>query len=241
MFTTQDAWNTGYANGRRYRRLSDSERSLLAAHVPAPVGGRALDVGCGVGELAAHLSSLGYRVDAVDWSDNALAEATARYGQAARWLCLDIEGDDPVPLHADGYDVITLRFVYPFLKNREHAMSSLSRRLRAGGALVVVTPLAAETPVERRGIALDENELAHLRAGWSATARHDVEGLAFVVLRGSHPDGTTPRAEAPADPWAGPASPSTAADPPPSNRADAGSPRPRTTKGPPTVSPSDDG
>ncbi|WP_081237281.1 class I SAM-dependent methyltransferase [Streptomyces viridosporus] len=241
MFTTQDAWNTGYANGRRYRRLSDSERSLLAAHVPAPVGGRALDVGCGVGELAAHLSSLGYRVDAVDWSDNALAEATARYGQAARWLCLDIEGDDPVPLHADGYDVITLRFVYPFLKNRERAMSSLSRRLRAGGALVVVTPLAAETPAERRGIALDEDELAHLRAGWPATDRHDVEGLAFVVLRGSHPDGTTPQAEAPAGPWTGSASSSTAAGSPPGNRTDSGSTRPRTSEEPPTFSPSDDG
>ncbi|MGW2647243.1 class I SAM-dependent methyltransferase [Streptomyces sp. NPDC001393] len=186
MFTTQDEWNTGYASGRRYRQLCDHERSLIATHVPAPVDGRALDIGCGVGDLAAHLSSLGYRVDAVDWSDNALAEATAQHGQAARWLRLDIEGDDWSPLHADGYDVITLRFVHPFLKHRDRTTQALARRLRAGGALVVITPLAAATPAERRGIALDENELAGLQAGWSAVERHDTEGLAFVVLRGPH-------------------------------------------------------
>ncbi|WP_240653667.1 methyltransferase domain-containing protein [Streptomyces sp. AcE210] len=85
MFTTQDQWDRGYADGRRYRPLSDGERSLLAAHAPTPVGGRALDVGCGVGELAAHLSTLGYAVDAIDWSATALAEATARHGRTIRW------------------------------------------------------------------------------------------------------------------------------------------------------------
>ncbi|MFT9480480.1 NUDIX domain-containing protein [Streptomyces sp. 11-1-2] len=192
MSITQDEWNTGYADGRRYRPLGDRERSLLATHLPAPVDGKALDVGCGVGELAAHLSSLGYHVDAVDWSDNALAEATAQHGNAAQWLRLDIELDDWAPLQTDGYDVITLRFVYPFLKHRDRTMLALGSRLRPGAAIVVITPLAADTPAERRGIALDEDELAHLRAGWSTAERHDAEGLAFVVLRGPHPVEATP-------------------------------------------------
>ncbi|MCQ6251082.1 methyltransferase domain-containing protein [Streptomyces malaysiensis] len=199
MSTTQDEWNTGYAAGRRYRRLGDRERSLLAAHLPAPVGGRALDVGCGVGELAAHLSSLGYRVDAVDWSDNALAEATAQHGDAARWLRLDIELDDWAPLHAEGYDVIILRFVYPFLKHRERTMRALGGRLRPGGAIVVIAPLAADTPAERRGIALDEVELVQLGAAWADVERHDAEGLAFVVLRGPQPAEATPLPEPSAD------------------------------------------
>ncbi|WP_325120118.1 methyltransferase domain-containing protein [Streptomyces sp. GMR22] len=195
MSITQDEWNTGYADGRRYRRLGDGERSLLATHFPAPVDGTALDVGCGVGELAAHLSSLGYHVDAVDWSDNALAEATAQHGNAARWLRLDIERDDWAPLHADGYDVIILRFVYPFLKHRDRTLRALGRRLRPGAAIVVITPLAADTPAERRGIALDEDELAHLRTGWSTAERHDAEGLAFVVLRGPQQAETDPLPE----------------------------------------------
>ncbi|MEU9288786.1 NUDIX domain-containing protein [Streptomyces sp. NPDC048275] len=186
MFTTQGEWDRGYTDGRRYRQLSNDERSLLATLVPAPAEGRALDVGCGVGELAAHLSSLGYSVDAVDWSETALAEATTRHGEAIRWLCLDVEGDDCAPLHADGYDLITLRFVYPFLNTRDQTLRALGHRLRLGGALVVITPLAADTPAERRGIALDEEELLQLQAGWSTAERHDAEGLAFVVLRGPH-------------------------------------------------------
>ncbi|WP_445527739.1 NUDIX domain-containing protein [Streptomyces cyslabdanicus] len=184
MFTTQDEWNTSYADGRRYRPLGDAERALIAEHVPAPAGGQALDVGCGTGELAAFLATLGYSVDAVDWADNALAEAAATHPAAARWLRLDIEGDDHAQLHAGGYDLISLRLLYPFLTHRDRTLQALGRRLRPGGALAVITPLAAHTPAERRDIALDEGDIARLQSGWPKAERYDSEGLALVVLRG---------------------------------------------------------
>ncbi|GAA3143441.1 hypothetical protein GCM10010521_32850 [Streptomyces rameus] len=190
MFTTQDEWDRGYAEGRRYRRLTDAERSLIATRLPPPAGGRALDVGCGTGELAAHLSATGYTVDAVDWSGTALAEAGTRHGDAVRWLRLDVEKDDGAPLHADGYDLITLRFVVPFLGSRAGTLDALGRRLRPGGALLVVTPLAADTPAERRGIALAEDELARLQSHWTAAGRYDADGLALLVLRGPRRDGS---------------------------------------------------
>ncbi|MGW3499045.1 methyltransferase [Streptomyces sp. NPDC001020] len=192
MFTTQDEWNNGYAECCRYRQLTGVERSLLVNLLPAPAECRALDVGCGVGELAAFLSSLGYRVDAADWSDNALAEAAATHSRAARWLRLDIEDDDGGPLHADGYDLITLRFVYPYLTHRDRTLRALGRRLRPGGALVVITPLSADTPAEQCDIALDEDELARLQVGWSTVERRDSEGLAVVVLRGPHAEDRVP-------------------------------------------------
>ncbi|MEU3957850.1 hypothetical protein AB0F45_37190 [Streptomyces achromogenes] len=43
---------------------------------------------------------------------------------------------------------------------------------------------AANTPEERRGIALDEDEIAVLAAGWQSVERLDADGLAFRVLRG---------------------------------------------------------
>ncbi|MFF8914128.1 hypothetical protein ACF08M_12570 [Streptomyces sp. NPDC015032] len=43
MFTTQDEGDRGYADGLRCRQLADSERSLLATHVPPMADGRALD------------------------------------------------------------------------------------------------------------------------------------------------------------------------------------------------------
>ncbi|MGW1007326.1 methyltransferase [Streptomyces sp. NPDC002520] len=192
MFTTQDEWDRGYTEGRRYRPLTDTERTLLATHLPPAAGARALDAGCGTGELAAHLATSGYTVDAVDWSETALAEARTRHGDAARWLRLDVEEDDGASLHADGYDLITLRFVAPFLTFRERTLDMLGHRLRPGGALVLITPLAVDTPPERRGIALDESELARLQGRWAASERHDGDGLVFLILRGPSPDEATP-------------------------------------------------
>ncbi|MFD7016656.1 methyltransferase [Streptomyces sp. NPDC059928] len=183
MFTTQDEWNNGYVDGRRYRRLDDAERSWLAQQVPAPPSGRALDLGCGVGELAAFLVSLGYAVDAADWSEHALAEGAAHHPEVKRWLQLDIERDDWGQLHKPGYDLITLRFVAAFLEGRTQILRDLGHRLRPGGALVVITPLAAETPEERCGIALDEDELRELGADWAHVERTDEAGLALLVLR----------------------------------------------------------
>ncbi|MFD5193165.1 hypothetical protein ACFWMU_34520 [Streptomyces sp. NPDC058357] len=48
-----------YDVGQGFRPLSDAERALLAEHVPAPEGGRALDVGSGTGELAVEPARMG--------------------------------------------------------------------------------------------------------------------------------------------------------------------------------------
>jgi protein-L-isoaspartate(D-aspartate) O-methyltransferase len=144
-----------------------------------------LDVGCGLGELAAYLGELGYVVDAVDFADSALARARAEQADAVgvRWLCLDIAREDAAELSNDGYDLITLRLMYPFFADRQRIMHTLAGRLRPGGAIVVITPLAADTPAERRDIALDEDEIRLLTEGWKAAHRFDADGLAVLVLR----------------------------------------------------------
>ncbi|MEV6175583.1 class I SAM-dependent methyltransferase [Streptomyces sp. NPDC052015] len=147
--------------------MGERERELLAEHTPAPDGGgRALDVGCGTGELAVCLASLGFTVDAVDFAGSALARARAEQAgvEGVRWLLLDIELDNPAPLHQGGYDLVVMRLMYPLLKERGRILHTLGERLRDGGALVVITPVAETTPEERRGIALDEDEIAVLAA-----------------------------------------------------------------------------
>ncbi|MFD4210711.1 NUDIX domain-containing protein, partial [Micromonospora tulbaghiae] len=186
-YTARDEWEQHYGEGKGWRRLGKREQDLLAEHVPLPEGGgRALDVGCGTGELAAHLAGVGYTVDAVDLTDSAITRARDEHAavDCVRWLQLDIERDDPAPLHEEGYDLITMRLVYPFVGDRGRVVHGLGERLREGGALVVITPTVGNTPVERRGIALDEDELTLLGAGWKTVERADADGLAFLVLRG---------------------------------------------------------
>ncbi|MGW2485614.1 methyltransferase, FxLD system [Streptomyces sp. NPDC001606] len=192
-YTVRDQWEQHFRDGKGFRRVGERERELLVEHTPAPDGGgRALDVGCGTGELAVCLASLGYTVDAVDFTESALARARTEHSdvQGVRWLQLDIERDDPVPLHEEGYDLVVMRLMYPFLKDRGRVLHGLGERLRDGGALVIITPVAANTPEERRGIALDEDEITVLAAGWETVERMDADGLAFLVLRGPCHSGT---------------------------------------------------
>ncbi|MFF2144634.1 methyltransferase, FxLD system [Kitasatospora sp. NPDC058190] len=182
-----EEWEHHYADGQGFRPLGDSERALLAEHTPAPEGGgRALDVGCGTGELVAHLVGLGYRVDAVDFAASALERARAEHGhvEGVRWLRLDIERDDPAQLSEDGYDLITLRLMYPFLGDRTRVLHALGERLRPGGALVVITPTVEHTPADKRAIALDEEEISLLITGWEETRRLAADDLAVLVLHG---------------------------------------------------------
>ncbi|WP_217231300.1 methyltransferase, FxLD system [Streptomyces anulatus] len=186
----KQAWQDLYAEGRGFRPLGEVERALLAEHTPAPDGGgRALDVGCGTGELAVTLAGMGYAVDAVDYAEEALARARAEYAEVpgVRWECLDIE-QDPLPWPPDGeeagYDLVVLRLSVAFIPSRTAVLRRMGAQLRAGGTVVVITPLVETTPAERRNIALDENEVAALTDGFGHVEQFDAEGLAVLVLRG---------------------------------------------------------
>jgi len=183
---TQADWSEHYSDGRTFRRLGDEEKRLLAKHAPVPEsGGRALEVCCGTGEMAAFLACLGYTVDAADFAEDALARARAEHAEAerVRWLCLDIEHDDLADLADDGYDLITIRPI-AHIHDRARALRRLAARLRKDGLLVIITPVVEHTPAEQRHIALDEDELATLTDGFDNVERFDAEGLAVLVLRG---------------------------------------------------------
>ncbi|MFD1829836.1 methyltransferase, FxLD system [Streptomyces desertarenae] len=186
-YIVRDQWEQHYSDGKNFRQVGERERALLAEHTSAPDGGgRALDVGCGTGGMTACLASLGYTVDACDFAESALDRARKEHAgvEGVRWLHLDIERDDPAPLREDGYDLVVLRLVYPFFADRTRILHSLGERLRPGGALVIITPVSEHTPEERRGIALDEEEIALLTVGWERTQRFDAGQLAVLILRG---------------------------------------------------------
>nr|WP_277349317.1 methyltransferase, FxLD system [Streptomyces sp. N502] len=160
---------------------------MLAHHAAAPDGGLALDVGCGTGELARHLAASGYTVDAIDYAPAALTHAEAHNTGASTvtYQVRDIERDGLDGLPHPTYDLIVFRLSWAFIRDRTRVMNRLREHLRRGGAVCVITPVAAALPDNKRDIALDDEEIDLLCAGWTVAERHDVDGLAFIVLR--HP------------------------------------------------------
>ncbi|MGW2936552.1 class I SAM-dependent methyltransferase [Streptomyces sp. NPDC001156] len=159
-YTTPDEWDAHYAGGNTFRDLGDTERRLLAEHTPPPQDGLALDIGCGLGALARHLAHLGYQVDAVDYAPSSLTLAEAQDPSAAvTYRLFDIERDSLDSLPHAAYDLITFRLSWAFIRDRTRVMNRVRERLRPGGALCVITPVADAVPKDKRDIALDEDEL----------------------------------------------------------------------------------
>ncbi|MEV7157042.1 methyltransferase, FxLD system [Streptomyces misionensis] len=203
MGINRTAWSEHYSQGRGFRRLGDDEKKLIVEHAPAPEGGRALDVGCGTGEMAAYLASLGYEVDAVDAVEAALVRARTEHPDTAvRWLCLDIERDDPAPLDDGLYDLVVFRLSVAFVHDRTRVLHTLGRRLREGGTVLIITPLAAHTSTEKRHIALDEEEITALTCGWTSVQRFAAGDLAALLLRGPCADTVATERSVPATGYA---------------------------------------
>ena len=127
-------WNQRYREGAYHGRTHPS--AFLEECAPTlPVPGRALDLACGTGRNALYLAGLGFTVDAVDISAEALAIGRAR--ASALPICwLEHDLDSGFAPDAN-YDVIVnVRFVnLPLLE-------SLLPSLRPNGVLIVEQHLA---------------------------------------------------------------------------------------------------
>lgn len=141
----RDRWNSRYREGAYAERRHAS--AMLVECVPPLTSGsappRALDLACGAGRNALYLAGLGYRVDAVDIS----AEALARAERDARtrdlsinWIEHDL--DRGLPANLPDYDLaVIIRYLDLAL------VQEAARHLRPGGQLNCEVHLQTDEPV----------------------------------------------------------------------------------------------
>jgi SAM-dependent methyltransferase len=124
-------------NDPALRNLSDVVIQLLRGE-----RGRALDLGCGSGRLAAALAEAGFAVDGIDVEERAVAigqRIMARRGLDVRLYAGDVY-DPQQPVAAGGYDVVVCTEVLEHVGPWRQLLARAGALLRPGGVLVVSVP-----------------------------------------------------------------------------------------------------
>lgn len=145
----RDKWNARYRQGAYAERIHPS--ALVGEYVPdifaaqsAPgAAPRALDVACGAGRNALYLAGLGYRVDALDISAEALArgeQMASERGLTVSWVEHDLDLGLPRQLR-DYHLAVIMRYLDLSL------VTAMSERLLPGGYLICEAHLVSDQPV----------------------------------------------------------------------------------------------
>lgn len=152
-----------YTDGTyRWWHLSRPSPELLQALADGwlPSGGRALDVGCGLGTEATHLHQAGWQVAGIDLSPAALAAASGTPGPS--YLLADLRD---LPIRAGAFDAALDRGCFQYLpaSDRPAYSAQIHRVLRPGGKLLLRASLRAA------GLRNDinENVIRATFAGWT--------------------------------------------------------------------------
>jgi SAM-dependent methyltransferase len=105
--------------------------------VPAPA--RVLEVGCGTGNLAAHLASRGYALTACDIAEEMLAEAQRTFASAGiDWRL--VHRGQRLPLEDASFDAVVASSVFEYVDDIPFALAECRRVLRPGGMLLATVP-----------------------------------------------------------------------------------------------------
>ena len=186
-------WNARYAD-REPGPLPPPSAPLPAAVAGVPAG-RALDLACGPGRHAIWLAQRGWRVDAVDGSEAAIALLLAnaeRYGCRDRLEphLADLEADPPpFTIARASYDLI----VDCYFLHRP-LFEGIRNGVRPGGLFVAALHLPVATGERGHRYVLRPGELQRLVVGWGWSVLHAAErpanpqagdelGIAEIVAR----------------------------------------------------------
>ncbi len=138
----RSAWNRAY-RGKPTWDLNRVDpvflRLLDNLDVSGP--GRAIDMGCGTGDLALELARRGFSVVGVDWSATAIARAKQK-AESER-VVVDFRVDDVTALDVDaggGFDLIVDRLLFcqlPGRRAKRRYVATLKRLTKPGGHVLL--------------------------------------------------------------------------------------------------------
>lgn len=119
----------------RLRRALEDAIELARAHSGAPVA--ALDLGCGTGNLTAHLVALGAHVTAADVSPEFLEVVSRRFGADSGVRTLQVNGVDLAEIEDGTFDLAAVYSVLHHVPDYLAIVDHLARVVKPGGIVYV--------------------------------------------------------------------------------------------------------
>lgn len=139
-------WDQAFASGRDYKLISQQRvLELLRGARIEPKGSKALDLGCGSGDLTRMLNRLGAEVTGVDISAVALDLARSQADGRIMYIQTDLSDVTTLKAKLDrSYDSIWLKHVAAFIDDLDTLLMFIRDVLDPAGSLFVVTPIRQE-------------------------------------------------------------------------------------------------
>lgn len=134
-------WDTLYNSGRRYSPVNEIFLDELLSSVRRTMARpprTAIDVGCGTGDLAKKLARRGLATRGIDISPVAIAFAEREDPDGGATYSV---ADFPGYATTERFDLVTMRYVLPFVGALRGAIHAASALLEDDGSLVVITPV----------------------------------------------------------------------------------------------------
>ena len=119
------------------RLASAIARALAALGKARSAPVRALDVGCGTGNLSRHLLDAGAHVTGADLSIQLLTESSRRFIQTGRFETLPLNGRDLQPVPDGTYDLVATYSVLHHVPDYSALVAEMVRVTRPGGVIFI--------------------------------------------------------------------------------------------------------
>jgi SAM-dependent methyltransferase len=113
------------------------ERALILELAGDLAGRRALDIGCGDGDLALDLWRRGARVSGIDLSPEMIAAAAARARREGADVAFAVGAAERLPFGAEQLDLVVAVTILCFVADAAPVFREIARVLRPGGRLVI--------------------------------------------------------------------------------------------------------
>ncbi len=175
-------WSQLYQKGHDYRPITGLEVDQYLSSIKNGKA-RALDIGCGTGQLIRELYHKGFVVTGIDVSATAIKIAKSRTVHDIEYFHLDIESDHIDSISRKTYHLITCRLVFAFIRNKDKFLQRVQNLLTNDGVFIIVTLLLDKVLPEKRKTAVDIKMTEKLLNKYFSVEISYMDNLGFIVCR----------------------------------------------------------